>query len=353
MASALERKLGDQAGEGSYASQLRSRYPDVAGIPGCSSRGILNDASRERPDAAVGVDRGGRRSGAGAGRRARGCAWPARCARLSVGDVAQTLKLGPRQVEALEDGDWQGLPGQTFVRGFVRNYARLLQLDPDAAAGAARCPAREAGGQSRTCREHAARRRCRAASRRRDRTVIVRRSRCCWSLAGLAYVLLPDDLLGAARKRADTDRFGVAQGGGARDSLRSVPAAPVASSRTGRSAGPTQQQRLNPQALAPADTAPAPACRRARRQRCASRRRAMRNCASVFSGESWVEVRDRDGRSSFRRRSTAGTEQAVGGQAAVQLVIGNAADVTLMLATASRSTSRRIPRGEVARLTLE
>ena len=35
-----------------------------------------------------------------------------------------------RQVEALERGDWQGLPGQTFIRGFIRNYARLLQIDP-------------------------------------------------------------------------------------------------------------------------------------------------------------------------------------------------------------------------------
>ena len=49
---------------------------------------------------------------------------------MSVNDVAQALKLGSRQVQALENGNWQGLPGQTFVRGFVRNYARLLQIDP-------------------------------------------------------------------------------------------------------------------------------------------------------------------------------------------------------------------------------
>ena len=48
---------------------------------------------------------------------------------LEVADIAQTLKLGPRQVEALEAGDWKGLPGNTFIRGFVRNYARLVQID--------------------------------------------------------------------------------------------------------------------------------------------------------------------------------------------------------------------------------
>lgn len=49
---------------------------------------------------------------------------------MTVDDVALALRLGPRQVEALERGNWQGLPGHTFIRGFVRNYARVLQIDP-------------------------------------------------------------------------------------------------------------------------------------------------------------------------------------------------------------------------------
>ncbi|MEP7328577.1 MAG: RodZ domain-containing protein [Betaproteobacteria bacterium] len=48
---------------------------------------------------------------------------------LSIDAVAQQLKLAPRQVKALEDDDFAALPGRTFVRGFVRNYARLLRLD--------------------------------------------------------------------------------------------------------------------------------------------------------------------------------------------------------------------------------
>ena len=50
---------------------------------------------------------------------------------LSIEAVAQQLKLSPRQVRALEDGDYNRLPGRTFVRGFVRNYARLVKLDPE------------------------------------------------------------------------------------------------------------------------------------------------------------------------------------------------------------------------------
>ena len=48
---------------------------------------------------------------------------------LSIDAIAQQLKLAPRQVKALEEDDFAALPGRTFVRGFVRNYARLLRLD--------------------------------------------------------------------------------------------------------------------------------------------------------------------------------------------------------------------------------
>ncbi len=49
---------------------------------------------------------------------------------MSVADVALHLKLTPRQVEAMEAGELQHLPGPAFARGFVRNYARFLNLDP-------------------------------------------------------------------------------------------------------------------------------------------------------------------------------------------------------------------------------
>ena len=57
-----------------------------------------------------------------AGREAKG---------LSVADVAAKLKLTARQVEALEVEDMSHLPSPVFVRGFVRNYARLVDVDAD------------------------------------------------------------------------------------------------------------------------------------------------------------------------------------------------------------------------------
>ncbi|WP_126444666.1 helix-turn-helix domain-containing protein [Sulfuricystis multivorans] len=50
-------------------------------------------------------------------------------AQLTPDDVAQALKFSPRQIAALEADDYAALPGATIVRGFVRNYARLLKLD--------------------------------------------------------------------------------------------------------------------------------------------------------------------------------------------------------------------------------
>jgi cytoskeleton protein RodZ len=50
----------------------------------------------------------------------------------SIDMVSQQLKLAPRQVQALEEDDFAQLPGRTFVRGFMRNYARLMHLDAEA-----------------------------------------------------------------------------------------------------------------------------------------------------------------------------------------------------------------------------
>jgi cytoskeleton protein RodZ len=51
---------------------------------------------------------------------------------LSRADAAQRLHMSAYQVEALETGDYSRLPKGTFLRGFVRNYAKVLGLPADA-----------------------------------------------------------------------------------------------------------------------------------------------------------------------------------------------------------------------------
>ncbi|MDH3379738.1 MAG: DUF4115 domain-containing protein [Gammaproteobacteria bacterium] len=47
---------------------------------------------------------------------------------LTVDDVAAELRLAPDQITALEENDFQQLAGQTYVRGYLRSYARLVDL---------------------------------------------------------------------------------------------------------------------------------------------------------------------------------------------------------------------------------
>jgi len=48
---------------------------------------------------------------------------------LSVEGVAQQLKFSPGQIAALEGDRYDELPGVAAVRGMVRGYARLVQVD--------------------------------------------------------------------------------------------------------------------------------------------------------------------------------------------------------------------------------
>lgn len=48
----------------------------------------------------------------------------------SPGEVADALNLPVKVIEALESDDYQGLPPTVFTRGYLRSYARLLELDP-------------------------------------------------------------------------------------------------------------------------------------------------------------------------------------------------------------------------------
>lgn len=51
---------------------------------------------------------------------------------LSVKDVEDVTKIRSKYLEALEEDDFEVLPGPTFVKGFLRTYALFLKLDADA-----------------------------------------------------------------------------------------------------------------------------------------------------------------------------------------------------------------------------
>jgi cytoskeleton protein RodZ len=50
---------------------------------------------------------------------------------LSIEQVYEKTRINVHYLEALESGEYGALPSRTHTRGFLRNYARFLGLDPD------------------------------------------------------------------------------------------------------------------------------------------------------------------------------------------------------------------------------
>ena len=51
---------------------------------------------------------------------------------VTLEEITSATRIGPRFLDALENEDWQKLPGGVFNRGFVRSIARYLGLDEEA-----------------------------------------------------------------------------------------------------------------------------------------------------------------------------------------------------------------------------
>jgi cytoskeletal protein RodZ len=51
--------------------------------------------------------------------------------RISLREVAEATKVNLRYLQALENDDFEQLPGGVFNRGFVRAYAQFVGIDPD------------------------------------------------------------------------------------------------------------------------------------------------------------------------------------------------------------------------------
>lgn len=48
---------------------------------------------------------------------------------ISIQEVGLSLKINPRVIAGIEEGDRELLPAKTFLRGFVKSYAQFLRMD--------------------------------------------------------------------------------------------------------------------------------------------------------------------------------------------------------------------------------
>ncbi len=49
---------------------------------------------------------------------------------LTLAEVQDEIRISSKYLEALENGQYEALPTQVHVKGYLRNYARFLNLDP-------------------------------------------------------------------------------------------------------------------------------------------------------------------------------------------------------------------------------
>jgi cytoskeleton protein RodZ len=276
---------------------------------------------------------------------------------LTVDAVAQQLKLAPRQVRAIEEGDFIHLPGRTFVRGFIRNYARLVRLDAESVLRA--LPAGSATPNLESPALHATA----PTIGELPTTEPPKHGWTRWAIpltliaiiaATAAWEFLhPDAPRASAKKDAPP---GVERGkAGAPEIIGtplpnpvastepvSVPAATSEPPRIANSVSAVDPPKAAPEAVA--DTRVAEAANAS----------AVDDAPLVlaFRDFSWTEVKDRNGRVLLKRMNGGGTAQTISGAPPLDVVIGNAADVMLTW-KGRRLDLAPYTRGNVARFILE
>lgn len=248
---------------------------------------------------------------------------------LSVDDVASALKLGPRQVAALEAGDWQSLPGNAFARGFVRNYARYLELEVGPLMAALDQVLKQPADTLKVDKDHPAEMPAHGGN------ALFHKSRhlMLW-LAGIVLVVV---LVGVVALIANNASSLASLGGELLAKVGVQKAAEPASTGEGATVagtaptqepvlppGTTPQQVLRPQALTPAEVGQAAVPPSAP---AAIESQGLR---LVLGAESLLEVRDAANKVVFfQRQVPAGAEQRFALPGPVTVTLGNAAGAHL------------------------
>ncbi len=207
---------------------------------------------------------------------------------LSVEDAANRLRLMHRQIMAMETGNVESLGQPVFARGFVRNYARLLGLDPEPLL------ARMAGAPSDAmpvCREAPA-----PGGHWLTAPWLI-----LLALAALLLTAVPVGLYWWLNSDGDADA-----------PPRVAPSAPGADAA--------------PAPAAPAPAAPAPAAPDLPPTPAQPEASVLR---LDFGVESWVEIKDASGRMLMRQLNLPDTHAEIRGRPPFDIVIGNAAGVRL------------------------
>lgn len=304
---------------------------------------------------------------------------------FSPSDVANRLRMGLKQVNALENADYAVLPTGTFLRGFVRNYAKAVALNGDEVVALLENTHRNAAAVNASQEVVPNQQNIRVPALSGELT------RPKWRFIGVGfavfvlvaagwywseYVLPHRSEGGRAAANVTTTPLVVMPlpAPNARDAVAAPPesatmvAAPlVADAPVTESTPPsvtanaplaseTQTRALSPSAP---PVATAPRVKENDREATAARERAAATVSAggaalgfTFSGESWVEVTDAGGKRVLSKRFKAGDAEEVLGRAPFTVTIGNASSTRMAFNGREFALDPHI-RGAVARVVVK
>lgn len=286
---------------------------------------------------------------------------------LSLGDVSRQLKLSVRQVEALERDDFSGFQGPVFVHGFIRNYAKLLALDPSPMI-------RAADRLLNPVPVHVEPEPVITRAREKPRT-----GKSMWlAVAGVAIVALVAGLVYVNNRGASAPQRQPAPASPASEQVAAAAGAgekrqpgtkqtdkPAAEKGVAEKSGPEKSASEKP-AVEKLPEEKIAAAKPAEKQAAASQENLPKPISSAeavetgprmtirmtFDQDSWVEIKDRNGNTVFGQLNTAGTRRSASGEPPLTIVVGNAAGVRLFQGDKSIDLAPHT-RVDVARLTVE
>jgi len=238
---------------------------------------------------------------------------------LGLPEIAQQLKFGVRQLEALEADRFDELPGGTFARGMVRSYARLLKVDPEPLLG------RLAGRFDAPDSNQLAAR----FSQPVPFSDNARRSTLVYFALSLGILVVIGSFAWQWQRERNAPKPMALVKPKAEPARKPAPPAKpasVAPAPVVEKAPVVEEKKIIP---SPAP-APAPAAAAATATAAPSPGGVHRIVLRVESDEAWLEVTDAAGRQIVSSLNPAGSERVVQGRGPFTLVIGNASHVRVL-----------------------
>ena len=277
---------------------------------------------------------------------------------LNIEDVARQLRLSVRQVTALEEDDYSKLSSGTFLRGFVRNYAKLLHMDamPLLQRMEESLPPPQTPTISSPIEGIPF-----PSGRNQGKRNLIIGGVTFLALSLLVYEIYRGNEVNIEKRQTDagvetrtqTEPSGIAAPqpqsppatamsnvveadvppAAKADALPAIPAEAPVIEKTPATPPPAQQVSPPVTAPKPANALP-PKLANAEPANAAVVQEAADDGENVvrlsFEGESWVEVKDSRGKLLLSRINPRGTKQVLHGKPPFSLKIGNAAEVKLV-----------------------